>query len=157
MLHFGVLNISAGILRRLGINVTSLFKDPIRSRSLNEFWSKRWNLAFVELTTIAVLRPVKSIYGPGVAFWVSFVFSGLLHELAISLPVKSGFGKPFAYFIIQAILIMTIDSFLIKKLKNHFIRTLAILTCLFLPIFLLFHKQFILQIILPLVEFLKIY
>ena len=156
ILHFGVLNIFAGFLRRLGINVTSLFKDPIRSKSLSEFWSKRWNLAFVELTTIAVLRPIKSKYGAKAAFWTSFIFSGLLHELAISLPVKSGFGKPFAYFIMQAVLIMSIDTYFIKKQSNNFIRTFVLLACLFLPIFLLFHKQFVLQIVLPLVNYLKI-
>jgi hypothetical protein len=59
ILHFGLLNISTGFLRSRGINVGSLFKDPIRSKSLTEFWSRRWNLAFVELTTIAVLRPGK--------------------------------------------------------------------------------------------------
>ena len=156
ILHFGILNISTGMLRWLGINVTSLFKEPMRSKSLNEFWSKRWNLAFVELTTIAVLRPLKSTYGYTIAFWASFIFSGLLHEMAISLPVQSGFGKPFLYFIIQAVLILTIDKYVIKKQSNVFIRTFLILGCLALPIFLLFHKDFIAQIVLPLAEYLSI-
>ncbi len=156
ILHFGLLNIFTGFLRSVGVNVTSLFKDPIRSRSLNEFWSKRWNLAFVELTTIAVLRPVKKAYGPAIAFWASFIFSGLLHEMAISLPVKSGFGKPALYFIIQAVLIMTVDLWL-KKITNAFTRSIVLLACLFIPIFLLFHMEFIHQVILPLVDLLQIF
>lgn len=155
MLHFGLLNIFAGTLRRFGIPVTTLFKDPLSSKSLNEFWSKRWNLAFVELTTLAVTRPVKSKYGNQTAFWISFIFSGLLHEMAISLPVKSRFGKPMLYFIIQAVLILSIDRF-IRIQSSQVFRTILILACLGLPIFLLFHKQFILQIILPLVSYLKI-
>lgn len=155
ILHFGILNISTGILRWLGINVTSLFKEPIRSKSLTEFWSKRWNLAFVELTTIAVLRPVKSTYGPKIAFWASFIFSGLLHEMAISLPVESGFGKPFLYFIIQAVLILTVDRYLIMRQSSIVVRSFMILCCLFLPIFLLFHKDFITQVVIPLAEYLS--
>jgi hypothetical protein len=154
ILHFGLLNISAGSLRRLGIPVTSLFKDPIKSQTLQEFWSKRWNIAFVELTTLAVVRPLKQRFGPSTAFWISYVFSGLLHELAISLPVNSGFGKPFTYFLIQALLIMTIEKYLITRLPNGLTRTCWVLTCLFTPIFLLFHKEFILQIVIPLVNYL---
>jgi hypothetical protein len=154
ILHFGLLNISAGSLRRLGIPVTSLFKDPIKSQTLQEFWSKRWNIAFVELTTIAVLRPLKQRFGPRTAFWISYVFSGLLHELAISLPVNSGFGKPFTYFLIQALLIMTIEKYLINRLPHGIIRTCWVLTCLFVPIFLLFHEQFILKIVVPLASYL---
>lgn len=150
ILHFGILNISTGFLRLLGINVTSLFKDPIKSKSLEEFWSKRWNLAFVELTTLAVLRPLKKRFGAQTAFWASYIFSGLLHELAISLPVKSGFGKPFAYFILQAFFIFVIEKNILKNVNNAFIRKCWLLACLFLPIFLLFHKDFINDIVIPL-------
>jgi len=151
ILHFGVLSISAGFLRLLGIPVTSLFKDPLKSKSLQEFWSKRWNIAFVELTTLAVLRPAKKKFGGTTAFWMSFIFSGLLHELAISLSVNSGFGKPFAYFIIQALLILTIEKYFIDRLSSGFIKTMWVLACLLLPIFLLFHENFIDQIVVPLV------
>jgi Membrane bound O-acyl transferase family len=157
ILHFGMLNISTGMLRRMGINVTGLFKDPIKSKSLQEFWSKRWNIAFVELTTIAVLRPLKIKYGPKIAFWSSYFFSGLLHELAISLPVNAGFGKPFAYFIIQAILIMVVEKHIVKTNRGNFIQKLWLLSCLFLPIFLLFHRQFIQGVVIPLINYLTIY
>jgi hypothetical protein len=153
ILHFGLLNISTGFLRSRGINVTSLFKDPIRSKTLNEFWSRRWNLAFVELTTIAVLRPVKSKFGASMAFWTAYIFSGLLHEMAISLPVRTGFGKPFLYFVIQAILILTIDKYF-SRIRNGLLRTVLILICLFSPVFLLFHEAFIKEIILLLAGYL---
>jgi hypothetical protein len=156
ILHFGLLNISAGSLRRMGIPVTSLFKDPIKSQTLQEFWSKRWNIAFVELTTLAVVRPLKKRFGAQTAFWISYAFSGLLHELAISLPVNHGFGKPFLYFIIQAFLIMTIEKYLIKNLPNGILRTIWVLACLFVPIFLLFHTEFILKIVVPLAHYLTI-
>lgn len=157
ILHFGILNISTGALRFFGINVSALFKAPIKSKSLQEFWSKRWNLAFVELTTIAVLRPMKKRFGDRAAFWASYIFSGLLHELAISLPVKSGYGKPFLFFIIQAVLIMVVEKHLLKTTTSALFRFFWLMACLFLPIFILFHGQFILQVVLPLVNCLCLY
>ena len=154
ILHFGILKIAAGFLRGKGIHVTSLFKDPIQSKSLEEFWSKRWNIAFVELTTIAVLRPVKKRYGAGIAFWISFLFSGLLHELAISLPVKSGFGKPLLYFIIQAVLIMVVEKRIFRHRPEGLPAKCWLLASVLLPVFLLFHKDFIQQVIIPLVHYL---
>lgn len=156
ILHFGILNISTGCLRFFGVNVSALFKSPIKSKSLREFWSKRWNLAFVELTTLAVLRPLKKRFGDKIAFWASYVFSGLLHELAISLPVKSGYGKPFLFFILQAILIMGVEKHLIKAHIGKLVRLLWLMACLFLPVFILFHEQFILQIVVPLVNYVNI-
>lgn len=157
ILHFGILNISAGLLRRLGIPVTSLFKNPVKSKSLQEFWGKRWNIAFVELTAIAVQRPLKAKYGGTVALWGAYIFSGLLHELAISLPVNAGYGKPFAYFMLQVILIVFIEKHVIRPSTNHPVRMVWLMICLFAPIFILFHRPFIHQIILPVVDAIKIY
>lgn len=157
ILHFGVLQMAAGNLRYLGVPVTLLFKDPIKSKSLDEFWSKRWNIAFVELTTIAILRPLKKKLGNRTAFWASFIFSGLLHELAISLPVNSGFGKPLLYFFLQAFFIIVIEKQFMSKMTHPVLKSLWVLTCLFLPVFLLFHEQFIHQIIIPLAHYLNIF
>lgn len=157
ILHFGVLQIAVGNLRYLGVPVTLLFKNPIRSKSLDEFWSKRWNVAFVELTTIAVLRPLKKLFGNKTAFWASFVFSGLLHELAISLPVNSGFGRPLLYFFLQAFFIVVIEKRFLSKMTQPALKSLWVLACLLLPVFLLFHEQFIHQIIVPLAQYLGIF
>jgi hypothetical protein len=154
ILHFGLLNINTGLLRMKGVNVSVLFNNPIKSKTLQEFWSRRWNLAFVELTTLAVLRPLKKRYGQNIAFWASYVFSGLLHELAISLPVRSGYGLPFLYFIIQAALILGIEKYIIKPDTSSFKRLVWLMVCLFLPMPILFHQPFIRGVILPLVDLL---
>ena len=156
ILHFGLLNINTGLLRMKGVNVSVLFNNPVKSKTLQEFWSRRWNLAFVELTTLAVLRPLKARYGQNIAFWASYIFSGLLHELAISLPVRSGYGKPFLYFIIQATLILGVEKYIIKPDTGNFKRLVWLMICLFLPMPVLFHQSFIQGVVLPLVELLVV-
>lgn len=101
--HFGLFNIVAGIWRQQGAKCRPLFRAPLLSRSLTEFWSQRWNMAFSEMTAIGVFRPLKGRIGPGPATVVAFLFSGLLHELAISVPVKAGFGLPLLYFTMHAV------------------------------------------------------
>src|SRR2546428_52188 len=50
VLHFGLFTIAAGAWRALGVDVGPLFLAPLQSRSLREFWGRRWNLAFSEMT-----------------------------------------------------------------------------------------------------------
>ncbi len=98
VLHFGLFNLNAALWRARGVPAYALFRNPIASRSLTEFWGRRWNLAFAEMTSLAVFRPLRRAIGPRVAVAAAFLFSGLLHELAISVPVGAGFGLPLAYF-----------------------------------------------------------
>jgi membrane bound O-acyltransferase family protein len=98
VLHFGICNLMAGFWRTRGVACRALFQAPLLAESLNEFWSRRWNLAFSEMTATAVYRPLSVPWGRAPALVAAFVFSGLLHELAISVPVQAGFGLPLAYF-----------------------------------------------------------
>jgi hypothetical protein len=106
ILHFGIFNIVAGAWRHAGVDVGTLFRAPLRSKSLAEFWGRRWNLAFSEMTAFGVYRPLSRVAGKPAALAVAFLFSGLLHELAISLPVKAGFGLPLLYFAIHGTLML---------------------------------------------------
>ncbi|MCA9070174.1 MAG: hypothetical protein KDA84_14675, partial [Planctomycetaceae bacterium] len=49
MMHFGIFNLLAGGWRLLGADCHALFRAPLRSTSLAEFWGRRWNLAFSEM------------------------------------------------------------------------------------------------------------
>jgi alginate O-acetyltransferase complex protein AlgI len=106
ILHFGIFNLVAGAWRSAGVDVHALFRAPLLSRSLAEFWGRRWNLAFSEMTAIGVYRPLSAVAGKPLALVVAFLFSGLLHELAISLPVRAGFGLPLLYFAIHGALML---------------------------------------------------
>ena len=106
VLHFGVCHLLAGGWQLAGVPCRPLFRAPLRAESLGEFWSRRWNLAFSEMTAIAVYRPLVAPLGRGVALVAAFLFSGLLHELAISVPVRAGYGLPTAYFALHGGLVL---------------------------------------------------
>jgi alginate O-acetyltransferase complex protein AlgI len=152
ILHFGILNVSAGMWRLLGADTRMLFRSPLLSTSLSEFWGRRWNIAFSEMTSIGIYRPLKKSLGVTKATLVAFLFSGLLHELAISVPVKAGLGLPLLYFLIHGLL-MLVEKALEKKGliigKNKWIGRGWVLFWLLLPMPLLFHKYFLKGIILP--------
>ena len=89
-LAFGLFRALAGFWRLRGRPVMPLFDAPARSRSLGEFWARRWNLAFSEMLQVAVRRPLKRALGPGASLALCFGISGLLHELALSVPARGG-------------------------------------------------------------------
>jgi alginate O-acetyltransferase complex protein AlgI len=59
------------------------------------------------MTALASYRPLSGRLGRRVATVAAFLASGLLHELAISLPVLAGFGLPMAYFLLHGMLVLT--------------------------------------------------
>jgi Membrane bound O-acyl transferase family len=143
LLHFGAFDLVAGLWRAAGADVGPLFRAPWRSESLGEFWSRRWNLAFSEMTSLVVYRPLAARAGRKTALVSSFLFSGLLHEVAISLPVGAGYGRPLAYFAIHGALTQ------IERDRGPFGRA-GTLLALLLPLPLLFHVPFLRGVIWPL-------
>jgi hypothetical protein len=153
ILHFGMLSISAGIWRFSGVNTYLLFRQPAKATSLTEFWSKRWNIAFSEMTSVAIFRPLKNKIGGAAALMLAFMFSGLLHELALSVPVNSGYGLPLLYFLIQGSVVLFEKLLISRKvrfLQNRVIAAIWIFFWLVVPMPLLFHPEFIKQIVWPL-------
>lgn len=141
--HFGFSDMLTGALQSQGFGVKPLFDDPLSSRSLNDFWTRRWNLAFVQMNRILFMRPLTRSVGIRGAVFAAFVISGLLHELAISYPVKSGWGGPMVYFLIQAALLFTESKL---KLTSRLWTWAAVLV----PLPLLFHEQFRSVLVAPL-------
>lgn len=106
ILHFGIFNILAGMWRLAGVDARPLFRAPLAACSLSDFWSRRWNLAFSEMTAQGIYRPVSVWLGRRPAIALAFLASGLLHELAISVPVMAGFGLPLSYFLLHGGLVL---------------------------------------------------
>lgn len=103
VIHFGGFRMLALMWRRAGRGVSPIMHAPIATRSLSEFWSRRWNTAIRDFAHEFVFKPVAKRWNSRVATWASFAFSGFVHELAISIPAGSGFGLPFAYFLLQGL------------------------------------------------------
>jgi alginate O-acetyltransferase complex protein AlgI len=106
ILHFGIFNVAAGAWRWMGVDARPLFRAPLAARSLGDFWGRRWNLAFSEMTAIGIYRPLAGVAGKPAATVAAFLASGVLHELAISVPVLAGFGGPSVYFLIHGVLVL---------------------------------------------------
>lgn len=106
LVHFGVCDVLAGFWRMRVVAVDRLFVSPLTARSLGEFWGRRWNLAFHTVAKDYVFRPAARRWGPAAGVGLTFVFSGLLHELLLSVPAGGGYGFPLAYFVLQGLLVL---------------------------------------------------
>ncbi|HKO56304.1 MAG TPA: membrane bound O-acyl transferase family-domain-containing protein, partial [Thermoanaerobaculia bacterium] len=145
MLHFGVFHLLAAFWRAHGAATDRLMRDPLRATTLADFWSGRWNAGFSEMTALLVYRPLRRRRGETAALMASFLVSGLLHELAISVPVGAGYGLPTLYFLLHGALTATEKRQLLGAPSR--VRTLALLA---IPLPILFHPWFVRGIIQPL-------
>jgi len=116
----------------------------VAARSLGEFWGRRWNLAFTAVARDRIFKPVARRWGAGWGTMATFAFSGLLHDLLISVPAGGGYGLPTLYFLLQGGLVLAERRWRIEG------RAWA-LFWLAAPVPLLFHPPFLGAIIRPLV------
>ncbi len=139
--HFGALRVLKGCLRAAGFPVRTLFPDLLETQGIGDFWSRRWNVGYSQMMQRLVGRPVQTLVGANAGTMAVFFSSGLLHELAITLPVRSGFGLPTLYFTLHGIL-----ALLEKKRGRPFGKIPALLAVI-LPLGLLFPPAFQTQVI----------
>lgn len=148
--HLGFAQVLAALLQWGGWPVGILFDRPFASRSLADFWNRRWNRAFVEMDRILFLRPLHKLLGPTGALVGVFVISGLLHEFAISFPAGGGYGSPFAYFVLHGVLVCIERRFVTMNRWPVFVARLWTAFWLLAPVPLLFHEPFRQTLIVPL-------
>jgi len=145
ILHFGIIDVVTGLYHRGGWPVSEPFRNPLASRSLAEFWSRRWNVGFSEMISVAVHRPVRRYAGETAGLLASFLASGALHELAISVPVGAGFGLPTLYFVLHGALVG------LERRTPRIASRAWTLFWLIAPLPLLFHPPFLRGVVWPLV------
>jgi D-alanyl-lipoteichoic acid acyltransferase DltB (MBOAT superfamily) len=151
LLHFGIFHIVGLAWQSLGIAAEPIMRAPLRSQSLSEFWGKRWNLGFRQLSHSFIFVPLHRRLGTGYAGFLVFVISGLLHDLIISVPSRGGYGLPTLYFAIQGGAIVLERSnagrrFGLGRGKRGWLFMAAITAG---PAFWLFHPPFVHNVILP--------
>lgn len=103
ILHFGVFHLLSLAWRHAGINAVPLMRNPARATSLGEFWGRRWNTGFHELASRYTFTPLRPSLGVVGAMLTTFLASGLIHELVISVPAGGGYGLPTGYFVLQGV------------------------------------------------------
>lgn len=151
MLHFGLFHVLSCFWRSASIDARPLMNWPLCSRSLSEFWGRRWNTAFRDLTHRYLFRPLSARLGVGGAVMVGFMFSGVVHEIVISYPAGGGYGGPTLFFVIQGIALL-VERRLSRTCggtKREWIIRLYAIAVLLVPAGLLFHTHFVSEIILP--------
>jgi alginate O-acetyltransferase complex protein AlgI len=150
-LHFGTFHLLSCAWRSVGVDARPLMNRPFASVSLGEFWGRRWNTAFRDLTHRFLFRPLTPRLGPQGAVFVGFVFSGLVHDAVISYPARGGYGGPTLFFLLQAAGIVFQRSRMgeICGLRSPWRGWLYTMAVLLLPVTVLFHKPFVTQIVLP--------
>ena len=153
LVHFGWADILSWTLRQRGFPVRRLFNPPEQSRGLNDFWTRRWNVAFVEMDQILFMPRLRRWFG-AFAPVAMLVLSGLLHELAISYPAGAGWGLPLLYFAVHGVGMQFERSSWFKARSMTFARWWTRILVL-APVGLVFHRPFRDALPLHLVELLK--
>jgi Membrane bound O-acyl transferase family len=154
VLHFGLFQMVALLWQGFGVAAEPIMRSPLRSTSLGEFWGKRWNLGFRQLAHELIFRPTSRELGTGMAGFLVFAVSGLIHDLVISLPPRGGYGLPTLYFLLQGTGV-TIErsrfgkSFGLARGGRGWCFMIVFLSA---PVFWLFHPWFVMRVILPFMQ-----
>jgi alginate O-acetyltransferase complex protein AlgI len=151
LLHFGSFRLVALFWRWRGIDARPIMDAPLRSTSLAEFWGRRWNLGFRDLAHTLLFTPAQRALGPAMATLVVFIFSGLIHDLVISVPARGGYGLPTVYFLLQASGLLfersrTGRRFGLGRGGRGWLFTVVFVAA---PACILFHPAFISRVFLP--------
>jgi alginate O-acetyltransferase complex protein AlgI len=133
------------------VQARPLMNRPLASTSLGEFWSRRWNTAFRDLTHQFLFRPFTARFGPRLGVLAGFLFSGVVHDIVISVPARGGYGGPTLFFAIQGAALMVERSAFGRAIglgRGVRGRSFAMLV-LIAPVGLLFHRPFVVGIMTP--------
>jgi len=151
LLHFGLFELLSLMWRSLGIDARPVMERPLTATSLADFWGRRWNTAFHTLAHQLAFRPLSHPLGPAAALLASFVISGLVHDLVISVPARGGLGLPTAYFLCQGAGVLIERSRVGIRLglaRGARGRLFAALIAAG-PAILLFHPPFVIRVFVP--------
>jgi len=151
VLHFGSFHLLSCLLRSCNAQATPIMNWPIASRGVTEFWGKRWNLAFRDVTHRLLFRPLVRRVRPAAALLIGFAISGLVHELVTSVPAGGGYGLPTLYFAIQGAALLLERSAWGRRLGlgRGAVGWLFVLVVVVLPAPLLFHPPFVCRVVVP--------
>ncbi len=151
MLHFGSFQLLSCAWRAVGVDARPLMRRPTAAVSVSEFWGRRWNTAFRDLAHRFLFLPLTARLSSHWGLFAGFLFSGLVHDLVISVPAGAGYGLPTLFFLIQAAALLLARSRLGRSLGLGRGWSGWVFTALVLipPAYLLFHPWFIERVVVP--------
>ncbi len=103
VLHFGIFHLLSLAWRTVGVPAEPIMRSPAAARTVSELWGERWNRGFHDLAKRYLFAPLWRRFNGTTASLLTFVASGLVHDLVITLPARGGYGLPSLYFLIQGI------------------------------------------------------
>jgi alginate O-acetyltransferase complex protein AlgI len=154
LLHFGSFHLLSCAWRATGVDARPLMNWPVLSASVGEFWGRRWNTAFRDLTHRFLFRPLSSRLGARAGLAAGFLFSGVVHDLVISVPAGGGYGWPTLYFVVQGLGLLAEKSKFGKRIglgegrRGRLFAALVVIG----PAYGLFHPPFLLNVVLPFLD-----
>jgi Membrane bound O-acyl transferase family len=157
LLHFGLFALLSLFWRQRGICAPPLMNCPIAATSLGDFWGRRWNAGFRDIVFGLFFFPLARRCGARTAAALTFLISGALHELVITVPARGGYGLPTLYFTLQGVALLAERSRLGVRLglaqgwRGHAFALVIVVA----PIFALFPPVFVLRVMVPFFEFIK--
>ncbi len=149
-LLFGLSQIISIGWRLADVDAQPIMNRPLRATSLADFWGARWNLAFHDIGRMFVWLPLAKRFGRVIATLAVFFFSGIVHDLVMSVPTRGGLGLPTLYFLLQGGAVLFERSPLGKRWglsrswRGRAYAAIVILT----PLGLLFHQPFLQRVVL---------
>ncbi len=151
LLHFGSFHLIALFWQACGVAAQPIMAKPIRSKTLSEFWGRRWNLGFRQLAYDLIFQPLHKRIGVAMASLLVFLASGLIHDVVISLPAGGGYGLPTGYFLLQGMGVSLERSPIGRRLglQQGFSGWLFMFLFTAGPAFWLFHPPFVTRVVLP--------
>ncbi len=150
---FGVFDLLAAFWRAQGVHVQKQWHFLPATRSLSDYWSRRWNRAFHDFARDHVYLPIKRRWGRSIALFISFLFSGLIHDLVVSVPAHGGLGLPTIYFLLQGLGIWVERKWIPEGAGRRIWAWLVVLA----PVPLLIHRPFVEHVVLPQMTALGLY
>ena len=95
--------------------------------------------------------PLKRRYDVTTALAGSFLFSGVLHDMILSIPARGGYGMPTLYFLLQGFGVWCDRRWLLGTVWRRPWGALVLLA----PLGLLFHRPFIERVVIPQLEVIR--
>ena len=124
---------------------------PLAATSLADFWGRRWNRAYRQVSHVAFFHPCVRQFGLTAGTLAAFGISGVVHDLVISIPAGGGYGGPTIYFLVQGLSrllekLAPVAGFLRRQPWYGWCWTAAVVVG---PVGLLFHRPSLTNVINP--------